>query len=53
MDDQQNERILRWLKDGNTVVILNEQGDYEPASRFVTNHISFYPTARKAWFPAS
>jgi hypothetical protein len=39
MDDQQNERILRWSKDGNTVVILNEQGDYEPASCFVMNHI--------------
>jgi hypothetical protein len=33
---QQNERNIRWLEDGNTVVIVNEQEltDYETASRF-------------------
>jgi hypothetical protein len=25
MNDQQNERIIRWSEDGNTVVIVNEQ----------------------------
>jgi hypothetical protein len=32
------------------VVILNEQGDYEPASRFVKNHISFTQQLEKLGF---
>jgi hypothetical protein len=52
MGDQQNERIIRWLKDGNTVVIVNEQElttKLLPAFN-IMNHFSFTQQLEKLGF---
>jgi hypothetical protein len=52
MNDQQNERIIRWSEDGNTVVIVNEQElttKLLPAFN-ITNYFSFTQQLEKLGF---
>jgi hypothetical protein len=52
MDVQKNERIIRWLKDGNSVVIVNKQElTTKVLPNFnITNYFSFTQQLEKLSF---